>query len=1375
MFIREYAKNYYELAFELRYRASLPFRLKWIREIICYLQVVIFILDFCKFEDINTRTPTLTRILNNASLLNFCFDFTVIPIFTNILQTIFLIFLFWFFNRNANKAKNGKYIEKNVLFLLISLFDFVIPVFQMQLNFKLTQQLILIFRSFSFGRLCSFLILTLNFVLCFVFNYFSSIFFRPKIIFTSALVDIFSGITEPLMFFLKFLIVGVQLTLGQYRHFIVEMLVYAWYPVIIIIVLEHRISLGIHVSIFGAILSDSAFFAAPFVLLGYLHPIKFLHPVIIFVFMTAAYLGLFSFYKIFMKKCAYLIFKQRYDPPWWLPIRNSLVMRTAAEIEADIDSFDDFVLLRLKQDPEEMIEVVRFLGIFRSQRPKILYMLKAWKGSSIYYDYQFYLFQRIFQSYEESAPPQCLTALDDLHRSYLVDLSLFWQNRLENNSLNSFIHATKAALTHVELTNYIRYLCFIYQYDPVVFQSFAEISLIASGDPSLSVLYRKYANSLRDSPGSIIDPIFKNMAQCYPISNERYSEENGHSLDESSSNKEINSNLSSYSHLRFHIDEKVIYRDECSLNSPMAMFVQKCTKIKSYAGILVFILTMGWAFVFVSAETYTDQVQFKIIMNIKDLVKETIDLSVKLTSGIILQPILLSLNESSATCKSMKTNVYQYIADYSFSFREDYYFVTKAMGLVADYLAKITEEDCNELKNASKIIYDSLYGVHMNYIYFTGNVTAFMQNDDAIYIFYRYFFYFFILIGVGIALTIYILYINVNYQLNNLPREAVQYLGSKERLSMLLLKKSLESWDLFRIQFPEQSKDPIEIKQPKTPATNRIKVAKYQSETQIGSTPMSTSPNSHHVNLKESKVSISFIGADQVLRPSQFGLMSPLVTSMCSSEVSDDNSESTGNESILFFREEQREGVLPESLKNVDLVAKTIEGTNNDYKPTLYTITFIYSVPWIIATAIICYELVVLYFQRNNSHKYLDRTVENISILHNLPSEMYDKSTNLTFVLSHEKSVELNQKLSIYNRGLMPFLEDSDKISYTSQTGLLAFTSASLLIWILITIGFSKVDQFIVDGFNSLFHFPVDYLDDLNKPRDNDEESKLPKNIISLMITADSSIIANISQSCIELINIQPIDVIGRKYDEVFPPDKNGQRMFAINPKKVRKYTESRYQTGKLIRIALYDTSSDTSPQYALLSRLTKCVPSQIAKFLCDNSMIRLHFDRAFIIVASVENYEFTNAVDQVFVSAYNLMQCYSSIYLLRVNGSCMYFLYGGSDINIPILFIRDLIAGSVVRNSNPPATSLKNAVVMRTEFAADIETTNEPYITIKYKRKKDMIKTVFSTNKEKVVFIDDCCNIKSKNCGEMREVQPGVNGYEVSFETIGNIVQELY
>ncbi|EAX85630.1 hypothetical protein TVAG_508000 [Trichomonas vaginalis G3] len=340
-----------------------------------------------------------------------------------------------------------------------------------------------------------------------------------------------------------------------------------------------------------------------------------------------------------------MILNEKYEPPWWLPLRNSLVMRIATQTTADIKCFELYTTFRMKQNPEEFIEILRFLGIFKSQRSKLFLMLSMWKGNSVYFDYQFYVLSRLFQSYEIPCPKNYIDILDRLHRHYLVTLSLFWQNRFEKNPIKSFVFATKCAFTHTELINLSKYLMFVYQYDANVANAYSEIALIAMGKPLQSVIYRRYATKLYENPGSVVDPIFRRFSNYYPISSEAYNIEIS-SLNEES--KSENDNASSTSRLRFHFDNKsVIYRDEESDNSPMAMFVQKSNRLKRFSIYFSLSFAILWSIIFSRNISLIRSSKLVKIEEAKRLLQLSAEYSVNLTACFIVQPILSSIASSN--------------------------------------------------------------------------------------------------------------------------------------------------------------------------------------------------------------------------------------------------------------------------------------------------------------------------------------------------------------------------------------------------------------------------------------------------------------------------------------------------------------------------------------------------------------------------------------------------------------------------------------------------------------------------------------------------------------------------------------------------------
>lgn len=135
---------------------------------------------------------------------------------------------------------------------------------------------------------------------------------------------------------------------------------------------------------------------------------------------------------------------------------------------------------------------------------------------------------------------------------------------------------------------------------------------------------------------------------------------------------------------------------------------------------------------------------------------------------------------------------------------------------------------------------------------------------------------------VGGFISLTLTFFNVNYSLKNIPKEAYQFLASNERLSLMLLKKSLEMCDLFQLIFPRNDKNDIPKPIIKPPSINTQNLKERRTLNVIKASArkhISISPCTPHVSLKDAKVRVSFLGADQMLSPATFALMSPFVSS----------------------------------------------------------------------------------------------------------------------------------------------------------------------------------------------------------------------------------------------------------------------------------------------------------------------------------------------------------------------------------------------------------------------------------------------------------------------------------------------------------------
>ncbi|EAY04302.1 hypothetical protein TVAG_250620 [Trichomonas vaginalis G3] len=824
-----------------------------------------------------------------------------------------------------------------------------------------------------------------------------------------------------------------------------------------------------------------------------------------------------------------------YEPPWWFPISTAMAMRHVAETEMNLENFENYLMLRMNHDPEELIEVVRFLGIFKSQRKRLTLMLSMFKCNSIYYNYQFYVFKRVFTAHECGCPKFYQENLDKLHREFLVGLTLFWKARENNEKIKAFIYATKTAFTHIEMINLVNYLVYVYHYDYLCHQSYSEILLVAQGEPRKSYLYRRFANILRDSPNSVPDFIFKKIEQYYPLSHEMFQNEVSKSED-TFSRGSGSSKTNGYSQLRFHIDESTIYREDDKDNSNIAMMVIKSKRFKALGLITAFVISLIWACLYSDKTMRLQDKRDKSIMNIKNLVSETIDTSTKLSAGLIMQPILIKYKneiKDPEKCKEILPMIYEDIKEYLGYVNKNYQFFTKSLCYYSEYIAK---SDCRTLSNSSKVIVETLNLINKNYQYFDQNIsTIFNINFSKVHLKLSLLLLLLSFVGGFISLTL--TFFNVNYSLKNIPKEAYQFLASNERLSLMLLKKSLEMCDLFQLIFPRNDKNDIPKPIIKPPSINTQNLKERRTLNVIKASArkhISISPCTPHVSLKDAKVRVSFLGADQMLSPATFALMSPFVSSstpptalnasnssfLCSSnssntsasasEVEDDFSDSS------IFENSANEATSPpneltipaDSVNTMELVTKTIENTKSNYKILNVNLLLMFIFPWLMTYLIVLYSGIVINFQQNKNLEFMNNIYKDIKEFHILPEKMYKLYMNESNYIKNTK--KMIKQLSKHSRNLPNLVENADVVLSFSLTGWLSWSIFAYVLWIILGCAMYHIEQSLDEGYDSLFHFPTSYIDDIKQEKDSAPQELSADNILEIYMSfKPGSIAAN--------------------------------------------------------------------------------------------------------------------------------------------------------------------------------------------------------------------------------------------------------------------------
>lgn len=292
-----------------------------------------------------------------------------------------------------------------------------------------------------------------------------------------------------------------------------------------------------------------------------------------------------------------------------------------------------------------------------------------------------------------------------------------------------------------------------------------------------------------------------------------------------------------------------------------------------------------------------------------------------------------------------------------------------------------------------------------------------------------------------------------------------------------------------------------------------------------------------------------------------------------------------------------------------------------------------------------------------------------------------------------------------------------------------------LVVFILILFNFVfigyQAQKLMYKSFNSIFHFPDDYLHQGKEKEKNKNKrkqvSEFPSMILLVTTVQETDEIYSISDNAMMILNRTPEDFICKTLSSTFP-------LVQSNPFEIREYllpdqrTKKNFRSkstkiGKLIKTIMIEdfkaSISNTKTQgnkEQLAIKLAHFVPLYFAKLYGDERgkiydlnnfsiiFIRMHVDISFQLV------------DKFFSVINNTVQNYTSYKLVKVDGSIACFV-AMKEVNamISYLFIRDIINSckTIVRTNPVPQVLYSILLEQIPEGKLEIKEGLEPYLDI--------------------------------------------------------------
>jgi hypothetical protein len=303
---------------------------------------------------------------------------------------------------------------------------------------------------------------------------------------------------------------------------------------------------------------------------------------------------------------------------------------------------------------------------------------------------------------------------------------------------------------------------------------------------------------------------------------------------------------------------------------------------------------------------------------------------------------------------------------------------------------------------------------------------------------------------------------------------------------------------------------------------------------------------------------------------------------------------------------------------------------------------------------------------------------------------------------------------------LLPSLDQLAKIRCSSGTAFLfMFVVMAFFVLSLILVG-----KFVWRrDLNSLFHFPEQYLRATHRMENANQKFHFPQMILVVSHVRETDEIYSVTGDSMSILNQSPCDFICHKLSEVFPIVESTTdeiREYTFPDRRTKKRFRSSSQTfGRITKTVLVEEFHVGINQDQLCQQLTHFIPSEFAKLYCERDsteLTQLRLQRFYLIGVRLNSEMPPRFLDRVFPTISNNRQNYSSMALLKHDGSLMVFATRKPvQPLVPLHFIRDVLVSCLQLVKHPSGECPIIAVLVDwiREGLVTVTTKGEPSLEI--------------------------------------------------------------
>ncbi|OHT16825.1 hypothetical protein TRFO_12907 [Tritrichomonas foetus] len=324
------------------------------------------------------------------------------------------------------------------------------------------------------------------------------------------------------------------------------------------------------------------------------------------------------------------------------------------------------------------------------------------------------------------------------------------------------------------------------------------------------------------------------------------------------------------------------------------------------------------------------------------------------------------------------------------------------------------------------------------------------------------------------------------------------------------------------------------------------------------------------------------------------------------------------------------------------------------------------------------------------------------------------------------------------------FYQDVFSLSSIPKSSEYAFfVIITILVLIYLIYGY-YVNHAIVESFNSLYHYPNEFLD--HKTLDDQSNSKklkkLPSMVVSVSTLSKNNEIYSISENTNSIFNRTAKSFIGFNFEKMFPLSASENREYLMPDKSTKKvFKTSLTKADKVNRILMIEDSTlhnkKAYMEETISEKLMNFIPTYYAKALGNSFIKSFEYENPIIIFLRFDSSLPTMTLEQYFALINGSIMNFSSIKAISADGGLFKFITI-KNINplIPFIFVRDLIEeSSHPKRGKPTNGTFAILIDVLPKFSADINDEDEPFLDNHIESNKLKEKLTFNLEKNEVCF----------------------------------------